>query len=259
MNDIRPKRGIIQSRGLGDILMAIPIAKHNFDQGYDIVWPICEEFYPAVRDHVPWVLWKPIKTDQQGLFFYNTPLEIIKTERCDDFVCLYQSLTGHPELSGRNYFQIQKFDEHKYTAASVPFIKKWTIAECVHRNPDFEQDLYNRVVKQPLYYVTHFKGSDYTAHPDLSDIPEDWQRIDIDDHLTTSPFDWLKVLEGAQALIAIDSVIANMVDQFKLDSLDKYWIPRSHIHLTPVLGSAWTILEPPEDSKAYKPIFQSSN
>jgi uncharacterized SAM-dependent methyltransferase len=135
-------------------------------------------------------------------------------------------------------------------------LHKWRLKECITRDDAREQRLYDQLVKQPLYYVTHTEGSSYKTEPDLSAIPEDWQRITITADKTESIFDWLKIIEGAQALIAIDSIIANMVDQLQLD-IDKYWIPRSHIHLTPVLGSHWTILEPPADSIAAQKIFKS--
>ena len=60
------KRGIIQSRGLGDIIIALPIARHYYDQGEEVVWPVCAEFYTTVRDAVPWVTWVSIETDPAG-------------------------------------------------------------------------------------------------------------------------------------------------------------------------------------------------
>ena len=256
-NTARPRFGIIQSRGLGDLIIALPIAKHYYDQGYNVVWPICDEFFSSMTSAAPWVNWIPMQTDKEGKFFYDKPFEIIQIHDCEGFVCLYQSLTGHPELAGRNYFQVQKFDEHKYTAASVPFWKKWTLNECIERNPDREGELRAKVNPQGPYYITHFKGSSYSCLPDLSSIPPEWQRIDVDDYLTESVFDWLGLIEGAEALVCLDSVIANMVDQLDLP-VDKYWIPRSHIHLTPVLGSTWTILTAPPDSLAAQPIFRSN-
>lgn len=220
-------------------------------------WPICEEFWPSFKDTVEWVKWIPIPTDSKGDFFYTEPLKRLKALGCKEHVCLYQSLNIVPELAKVPWFQIQKFDEFKYTKAGVPFLKKWTLDECITRYPQREQQLYDKLVEQPLYYVTHTEGSSYTTEPDLSSIPDEWQRITITAEDTDCIFDWLKIIEGAQALIAIDSVVANMVDQLQLD-LDKYWIPRSHIHITPVLGSSWTILEPPVDSIAAQKIFKSS-
>lgn len=250
------KLGLVQSRGLGDICIALPIAKHYRDKGYEIYWPICVEFWPSFKDTVPWVKWIPIPTDKKGEFFYAEPVKRLKALGCTEHLCLYQSLNIVPELAQVPWFQLQKFDEFKYTKAEVPFIKKWTLGDCIVRNAEREQKLYDRLVENGLYYVTHTEGSSYSTEPDLSSIPEDWQRISITDSETDCIFDWLRIIEGAQALIAIDSVIANLVDQLQLD-LDKYWIPRSHIHLTPVLGATWTILEPPTDSIAAHKIFKS--
>jgi hypothetical protein len=251
------KIGIIQSRGLGDIIIALPIARYWADQGHEIVWPICEEFLSSFKDTAPWVKWVPLTTDKVGLFFYDEPMKRLTALKCDEIICLYQSLNVVPELSQVPYFQIQHFDEFKYTKAEVPFLEKWNLDRCITRNPEREQALYNRLVKSSNYFVTHTVGSSYSTKPDLSAIPKDWQHIDITEGITDNIFDWLKIIEGAQALICIDSIIANMVDQLKID-VDKYWIPRSHIHLTPVLGTEWTILEPPTDSLASQKIFGSS-
>lgn len=250
----KKKCGIIQSRGLGDIVIALPIARAYYNEGYQVYWPICEEFWPSVKEHAPWVNWVPMSTDARGDFFYTEPMKRLKAFGCDEIICLYQSLNVVPELSDQPYFQIQHFDEFKYSKAGVPFLNKWTLADCITRNPAQEQAVYDQVVKQPLYYVTHLEGSDFQAEPDLSNIPPEWQRVDIRAGVTASIFDWIQVIEGAQALIAVDSVIANMTDQLKLN-VDKYWIPRSHIHLTPVLGTQWTILEAPPNSMAAKKIF----
>ena len=247
------KLGIIQSRGLGDLIIALPIAKYYRDQGYDILWPVCTEFVSHMESVCAWVKWIPVPTDAQGKFFYDEPMARLKNFKCDEIICLYQSLSGHPEMTARPFFQIQKFDEYKYSVAGVPFHKKWTLCECIKRNEPREQALYDRLVTNPNYAVVHTKGSSYECTPDLSAIPEDWQIIHIDE-ATDSLFDWLKIIEGAQAGIFIDSIFSNLVDQLDID-IDKYWIPRSHIQLTPVLGSTWTILECPPDSLAARPIF----
>jgi len=250
------KLGIIQSRGLGDIILALPIAKHYHDQGCLVHWPIAEEWVKQFQKHAPWVKWIPLVVDQ-GLFFYDIPMERLKNFGCEEIICLYQSLSTHPEFSSVPWFQIQKFDEYKYTKAGVPFRKKWTLHECIERDHVTEKALYDRLVKKDLYYVTHLEGSSYKTEVDLSSLPANWQRIDITEFASSSIFDWLTIIERAQAVICLDSVIANMVDQLDIP-VDKYWVPRSHIHLTPVLGSSWTILDPPADSLAAQKIFMSS-
>ena len=54
------KLGIIQSRGIGDIVIALPIAKEYADQGNEIYWPICEDFVSHFKDTAPWVNWLPV-------------------------------------------------------------------------------------------------------------------------------------------------------------------------------------------------------
>lgn len=251
--------GIIQSRGLGDILIALPIALHYYRTGHEIFWPICMEFWDSVKDHAPWVHWIPIPTDANGDFFYIEPMKRIKALGCKTHVVLYQSLNTSPELSDVPYFQIQHFDEFKYSKAEVPFLDKWKLDECITRFTQREVELREKlgITDSSPYYVTHVEGSNTQYEPDLSHMPAEWTRIDITEGMAKSVFDWITVIEGAEALICIDSVIANMVDQLKL-SVDKYWIPRSHIHLTPVLGTHWTILDPIPGSSAAQRIFGSS-
>ena len=229
--------GIIQSRGLGDLIIALPIAGHYHRQGYEIYWPICEEFMGSMTQAAPWVKWIPLQPDS-GAFFYDVPMQRLKNFRVDEVICLYQALTGHPEFSAEKYFQYTKFDQYKYIRAGVPFLDKWRLSEYITRDPLREQALYDRLVTNPNYVVTHLTGSSARATFDTSMIPQDWQTIEIDQQ-TDSVFDWLKILEGAQSLIMIDSVFANLVDQLHIGD-DRYFIQRSHIGLTPVQGGHWT-------------------
>jgi hypothetical protein len=230
--------GIIQSRGLGDILIALPIARHYHDEGWEIIWPICQQFVEAVEAYVPWVKWVPVPTDPRGSFFYDVPMERLKNFKCDEILPLYQALTGHPEFSDELYFQLTSFDQYKYIRASVPFHKKWTLANCITRDLVREQRLYDEVITNPNYAVVHLEGSDHKANFDPSIIPADWQTVYITDR-TRSIFDWITILEGAQSIVCVDSCIANMVDQLNMPN-ELYFIPRSHIGLTPVQGQHWT-------------------
>jgi hypothetical protein len=253
------KIGLIQSRGLGDLVIALPIAKWYADNGYEIYWPICEEFASSMDQAAPWVNWIPLAVDDRGLFFYDKPMEALRELGVEEAICLYQSLTGHPEFTKRPEFQITGFDQIKYHIAGVPFMQKWTLADCIIRDAKREQDFYNSVVNKQgkPYVVVHKQGSSYTAKIDSSWIPKEWQVIEVTEQ-TDSVFDWLQVLEGAEAIIAVDSVISNIVDQLKItESVDCYFIPRSHIHLTPVLGGSWTVLDSDAETLKKISIFKS--
>jgi hypothetical protein len=235
------KLGLVQSRGLGDIIISLPIAHYYHQEGYHVHWPIVDAWVPQMERAASWVKWIPISPDK-GPFFYDVPMQRLRNFKVDEVICLYQALTGHPEFSSEVYFQHTKFDQYKYIKAGVPFSRKWRLSECITRDAAREQALYDRVVAQEQYAVIHLEGSDHRARFDTSVIPRDWQIIEIDTQ-TDSVFDWLKILEGAQSLILVDSVFANLVDQLDIGE-DRYFIPRSHIGLTPVQGGVWTWLQP---------------
>jgi len=239
MSEKRKKLGLIQSRGLGDIIISLPIANHYFNDGWDIYWPICENFVSNVDKIVPWINWIPIPLDR-GAFFYDIPMQRLNNLKVDETLCLYQALTGHPEFSQEKYFQHTKFDQYKYIKAAVPFSHKWMLANCITRNLEREQALYDKLVTNTDYVVVHKQGSDFSVDVDLTIVPKGWQIIEINEQ-TDCIFDWLTILEKAQSLILVDSVFANLVDQLDIGE-DRYFIPRSHIGLTPVLGGHWTWL-----------------
>jgi hypothetical protein len=230
---------IIQSRGIGDLVIALPIANYYKIRGYDIFWPICENFVSHFKDTAPWVNWIPVPLDT-GAFFYDSPMKLLDQYECDETIVLYQALTGH-KFHEVPYFQHTKFDQYKYIVSNVPFLEKWKLSECITRNPEREQALYDKLVTNENYVVMHLEGSDHRADFDTSMIPSDWQIIEISEQ-TDCIFDWLTILEKAQSLVMVDSVFANLIDQLNIGD-DRYFIPRSHIGLTPVLGQHWTWLE----------------
>ncbi|MFM8760894.1 MAG: hypothetical protein ACKOPD_08980 [Polynucleobacter victoriensis] len=242
------KRGIIQSRGLGDIIIALPIARYYYEQGDEIVWPICEEFVSSVQPYVDWVEWVSIPTDPAGKFFLETPLQVFKERAVDEnqALFLYQYLNIVPELTDPEFFNILKFDQYKYQVAAVPFVHKWKLSECIVRNAAREAALAARLNLSERYCVAHLAGSSARVDAALVTkfVDPAVQIINIDDYIQSgdSIFDWLGVLEGAETVVCLDSVFANMIDQLQLQGPELYWIRRSSWDLTPVLGSTWTFV-----------------
>ena len=238
------KRGIIQSRGLGDIVIALPIAKHYHDQGDEIIWPVCEEFVASFATVAPWVTWVGVKTDPQGSFFLDTPLQVFDQMGVDRDAALYlyQYLNSSPERTDPELFSILKFDQYKYQTAGVPFYKKWDLVDCIQRDPAREKALVEQLRLEGPYVLTHLEGSSHRASVDLSWISEEYPAARVVEitQLTDNIWDWLALIEGAAAVICVDSVYANMIDQLRVQGPDLYWIRRSGWDLTPVLMGDWT-------------------
>ena len=235
------KIGIIQSRGLGDLVIALPIALHYKESGYDeVLWPICEQFMPTMTAVAPWVKWIGIKADPQGKFFYETAEMNLRHQGCEDIVCLYQYLSNMPELSDPDLFPILKFDQYKYARAGVPFKNKQRLGECIYRDPAVEDAVYKKNVRNhDRYIVVHLQGSDRRIDLDFSDaVNQGYQVVEIVEGVTDNAFGWLKVIERASSLYLIDSCYSNIVDGLDLHR-DKWFIRRSKMDLTPVLLSDW--------------------
>lgn len=232
--------GIIQSRGLGDLIIALPIALHYKEQGYDeVLWPICEEFISTMTACAPWVTWIPLKTTRDGSFFYHHAEKNLKYRDCEEIVCLYQYLSNMPQLSDPDLFPILKFDQYKYAVAGVPFKNKQRLAECITRDPVAEDRVYKAVVRQDKYIVVHDQGSDVRVDLDWSEAEAaGYQVVKIREGVTDNALNWLRVLEGAESLYLIDSCYSNLVDGLDMHR-DKWFIRRSKMDLTPVLLSDW--------------------
>lgn len=250
------KIGIIQSRGLGDIVIALPIALEYHQAGHEIYWPICEPFIPSFKDTVPWIHWIPVPVDRIGHFFLDEPLKLLAREGItdhDDILYLYQYLSSSPERTDPDLFAMMKFDQYKYAAAGVAFKRKWDLAQCITRSPQREQALYTRMVKQARYMVYQQTSSDVNYNMDLSAVDPKLQRIEITEQ-TDNIWDWLQIIENAELVIVIDSVYANIIDQLGICSnVDKYFMRKWNrsVDGNPVLREEWQYLPvtPPEGVK----------
>jgi len=240
------QRGIIQSRGIGDIIIALPIAYHYYLRDEIIVWPICEEFHETFKTAAPWVNWVPIPTDREGRFFLETPLQVFRDwgVNAEEALYLYQYLNVAPEQTDPEMFNILKFDQYKYAAAGVPFRDKWELSRCITRDSGRELELKQRLKLPKRYAVCHLNGSSARVDRSIaaSALDPAVEIIDVDLHKTDSIFDWITVIQEAEAVVCIDSCFANMIDQLCLEGPELYWIRRSPWDLTPVLGSQWTIV-----------------
>jgi hypothetical protein len=229
------KLGLIQSRGIGDIVIALPIAKWYHDRGVEVYWPIDERFLPSFSSAVDYVRFLPFPFAPTLDGFLNHPKRLLKAVHCDRIVPLY-SFLSNTSVDHPAFFATLKFDEYKYAAAGVPFAEKWNLS--IRRNPQREQALYERLVRQGSdYIVVHRQGSDAQGQVAVPQRFVGLPVIEIDER-TDCIFDWLLILERARFLLLLDSCFANLVEQLGFPN-EKMFILRSRIQFTPVLRSNW--------------------
>jgi hypothetical protein len=233
------KIGLVQTRGMGDIIIALPIAKYFCERGNEVFWPIDESFMSSFKDAAPWVNWLSVnKTSLEPMLI--TPLEILKSSNVDKIIVLYSYLSSDIYQPNKLLQTSLKFDQYKYAISGVPFSKKWNLKDCIYRNSEREEILYNSLVKQEKYMVIHQQGSNFHRIFGTEEFEKiGYQIIEIK-NITDNIFDWLKIIEGASALALIDSAFSNLVEQLGIaDNIPKFYGLRSNVNYTPVQMSSW--------------------
>lgn len=272
------KIGIIQSRGAGDIVILAPVAQWYHDRGAEIHWMVDDLYYDGFSYAFPDFHWHKISPEtEQSLaaniknpYWYEEPKRILTEIGVDEiFVFLYEEIKHSvllPDLSTRIIDPItinarnsrlpymKSFDQFKYAATNVPFLQKWKLK--LKRNEEKEQELYDKIVNKDGKPYAVFNLSVQMGRVELSlgsddqrneflkkacKIQDEFQIIDISE-ITNNPLDWLKVLENAKAFIGIDSFFVNLIDQLMLPIEYKFFIRRSTLDFTPVLGTVWNYI-----------------
>ncbi len=231
--------GIIQPRGLGDIIIALPIARYFAKRGRMVLWPIDRRFMTSLERHAPYVAFLPFDFEDTIACYADIPEALLVAQGCSERLVLLSHLEGQSHRIDQRLSVALKFDEYKYAIAGVPFAEKWRLE--IQRDDKREQALIRRLDLKAPYVLVHRQASNcrFDFTPDPSWAPGH-RIVEITD-LTEDIFDWLGAIEGAAKLVLIDSVFANLVDQLGLDN-EKYFVLRSSVAFTPVLRGTWTFL-----------------
>ncbi len=237
------KIGIIQTRGLGDIVIATPIAMYYIDRGCEVYWPIDSEFIPSFKDSFPKINFIPVDRSITGAataeYFYHFPLRELEKISCQSIICLYSQLTGF-DLGQPRLQESLPFDAYKYALANVPFGEKWNFYP--KRNPLREANIFKLLELDPYepYNVIHEEGSNFKC--DLSVYIKDKEIKSIKiTSISDNIFDWIAVLENCQAAYLVDSVYVNLIEQLNM-KINKNIFLRSNSAFTPTLQNSWNFI-----------------
>jgi hypothetical protein len=232
--------GIIQTRGIGDIIIAIPIADHFVEQGYEVFWPIDKRFLPMFKRVKPEIGFLPVEVSQPNAndFFLIEPLRLIREKAVDRTIILYSYLKGMAVCDTRLSRSL-KFDEYKYAISGVPFDRKWKLQ--LERDTSREEALFEKLAIERDFVIVNDKGSRVELPIQLPpEIEEKFQVVRVTE-LTDSVFDWLLALERASELFLIDSAIANLVEQMNIPVKKRLYL-RSDALFTPVYKNGWQFM-----------------
>jgi len=235
------KIGIIQTRGIGDIIIALPIADSFLEQGHDVCWPIDQHYLEMFQRVKPEVQFVGVERNDD--YFLPAPQRILSQLGCTRTLVLYSYLnpasgSGYDNIPLARYF---KFDEYKYATANVPFERKWHLR--LQRDMDRELALHRKLGITGKYICRHLLSTRPQLDATLmQQWAEQYQIVDITP-ITDNVFDWIYTLEHAEKLLLVDSCFANLVEQLNLP-VEKYLVLRTPGFWTPVFRNDWNFLLP---------------
>jgi hypothetical protein len=224
---------IIQPGKIGDIIILLPVAKWYADRGYQIVWPILEQYVNMFQPAVPYVKFLPVKR-----FSYELVKQVAGP--VDKYIDTYFGFSDKKDLTKKWRDSGIPFDVYKYELAEVPFEEKFKLE--IVRNIERETNLFKLVVKHPVYLVLQEQASDCFRSIPSSDDKTNYDQIVKITNMTDSIFDWLMILEKASAYRMIDSSFVNLINQmlFKVPGI-RYWKPNRRLVTDyPFLNNNWT-------------------
>lgn len=231
--------GLIQTRGIGDVVIALPIAAAFSEQGHTVLWPVDERWLSFLEPAAPYVefLGVPSKVALKD-YYVTIPRERLRQASCDAVHMLYSKLALEGEsVQNEKLARFLKFDEYKYALTGVPFARKWVLE--LGRDLEREEKLFESLGLEGRPYICmHRHGSEMGYDVGL---PQEWlakyRLVEIDER-TDSPFDWLTTLERADKIMCIDSCFSNLVEQLNFQN-EKYLFLRNAGFSTPVLKNGW--------------------
>jgi hypothetical protein len=242
------KIGLINTRGLGDIIVAIPLAYWFIRQGHQVYFPIDRRFIPHFLNSAPEIRWMPVEPDSEEYlgpkgserYYINEPTELLKSAGVHKVHYLYQQ--SHRALVPLS--RALRWDEVKYAIAGVPFSEKWNLPQCIRRWPEREQELFYMKWPRRPYCIAHTDGSDFDstfAEGPLEYFAGGLPIVRISPE-TDCLFDWLLLIERAARVFMLDSVYANLTDQMGIRSPKALHFRNNQ--LPPILMHGWQYVWP---------------
>jgi len=259
----------IQPGKLGDLVVTTPIAKYYHDMGYEVHWPVFDNFknYFNAFDHInsfclgaemePYAYYRNERVDRRapmvfmnaGDRFFKKLNTFIKPEDDYEIVDFCFTFPGHNNIENNKMTKVfieagKNWIDLKYHLAKTPLQKRWEF--CWNRDLpkenkllDFISSFAKKKYGSEKYSIVHT----YTGGRDLRDVkvenPVNFSYIE-----GYEIYDWYEVLLNAQSIVCVDSCLANFVEvQPGLKDVEKHYLgseePHFHSYMRNILLNNW--------------------
>ena len=216
---------IRQPAGLGDILYTQKIYKDLESMGYEVIWPVIDEFlwlndytdskFVSINDNFPYKN------------YYNQNYIIKDVDDNFIFIPLQDADKHHINM---------RIMESKYKMVNIDPVD-WSDFLVIKRNTDKEDELYRKLgLSEGEDYSLILRN--YGSPPNHLKFPINYQGtlkvIELDFMEGYTLFDWCKVIESASEIYLIDSSINYLIEKLTLKSNNLFLFTRRHNNFTEI-------------------------
>ena len=263
----------IQPGKLGDLVVTTPIAKSYHEKGYEVYWPVFDNFknYFDAFDHVnsftvgakmdSYAYYRNQRIDtvsldvfvKAGAEFFKNLNEWLKEQddpESYEIVDFCFTFPGHSNNYNNHLTKVFMSEEKnwidlKYHLASVPLQTKWDFSW--NRDEEKENKLHKFITE---YAKKKYGSSEYSIVHNYKGgrkLPE----VKVKNPINFSYikgyeiYDWYKVLLGSQSIVCVDSCLSHFVDvvpEFK--NIKKHYLGCEQVHfhayMRNILLNNWT-------------------
>jgi len=236
---------IKQPAGLGDIIFCQKIVDLCIQNGYDVWWPIIDEYYDDAKKYL----------NRGGINYCR---------EADDFPLKEYYLSSFIQtqldvVTKGIYIPLQHADlafpqdsilKSKYKMVGLPY-DEWASFVTLNRDKEKEATLYNNVLKlepnEEYSLVNCWYGSLPTPLKKEIDVAEDHRVVEMQVIDGYSIFDWAGVIEKASAIYSVDTVINYIIEKInpKAEKYELYsrYSPANWSHIDGLFSTAWNYNE----------------
>ena len=249
----------IQPGKLGDLVVTTPIAKYYYDKGYEVHWPVFDNFinYFDAFEYVnsftldasmaSHVYYRNQRVDSAAphvfintgrRFFKNLNQWIINQENKEEFEIVDFCFTFPGHTNDYNNGLTKTFIEDgknwidlKYHLAEVPLVDRWKYKW--QHNEEKENKLLEFIKN---YSKKKYGSEEYSiVHSYRGGKP--LKKINVKNPINFSYingyeiYDWYKVLKNAQSIICVDSCLSHFVEVIpEFNDIEKHYLGSEEAH-----------------------------
>ena len=263
---------ILQPGKMGDIVITTPIALYYRDKGYNIIWPVFDNYknYFDAFDGIeavtlgcemnPYAYYNNQRIDRSNPnvfietgvdFFQKLQKWVFSHEDQKSFEILDFCFTfpGHSNDVNNQLTRIfadrnRNWIDLKYYLANVPLEKRWNLKW--NRNKEKENKLYEFMKS---YAKKKYGSEEYSIVHNYKGGKQ-LKEIDVVNPINFSfikgyeIYDWTTVLENSKSIVCVDSCLANFVEVVpELYDVEKHYLgseePHFHNYMRNILVNNW--------------------